>query len=93
MIKRIEVIKLSVEVAVLSCQQRGATGGADRVTDIAFIESHTCIRNGIEIGCQVGRLKSSAVGSDGLKGVVVGKEPQYIRTIIDGNSRAHTYKK
>lgn len=61
----------SIDMVVRSSQDRCPRRCADRVGDVAVVELHTLRGKTVNVGCVV---DASAVGTDGLGRMVVGKD-------------------
>jgi hypothetical protein len=68
-----------VHVAVLAGQQRRATGRTDRVGHIRAFEDHALRGQPVEVGREVQRLQTPAVGPNRLRGVIIGEDPKDVR--------------
>ena len=60
----------------------GTCRAADGVADVAAVEAHALAGEAIQIRGRVEVLKVAAVGSNGLVGMIIGKDPDDIRPVL-----------
>ena len=68
-------------MAVLSRNDRRATWHADRIGAEAIRQPHTFPGKPVEIRCWIQRSESTAIGTDGMRRVIVGHDVQNVRLI------------
>ena len=71
--------QLTVQVAVFPGKDYGSTRGADGIGDEGAMEDHALVGDSIDIRSPV---PVGPVGRYGLIGVIIGKEKQYVRSIL-----------
>ena len=74
----------AVDVAVLSGEQRGPAGRADRIGAEGVLEDHALRGEAVERGRGVERGQASAVGSERVRGMVVGHDEQDVGLVGGG---------
>ena len=72
-IEFIPIVHEAVLVAVLSGEDDGPAGSADRIGTEAVFEKHSLSREPIDIGRGINAFEPSFVGSDGMRSVIVGE--------------------
>ena len=71
--------QLTVEVAVLAGKDYGPAGGTDGIGDEGAMEDHAFVGDSVDIRSPV---PVGSVGGYGLVGVIVGKEEQYVGSLL-----------
>ena len=69
------VAEEAIEMTVLAGEDHRPAGAADRVADITFLKQHALARNPIHVRCGI---DLGTVGTDGVRGVVVGKDKENV---------------
>ena len=74
-IEDVPVGHLSVVKGMATGKNNCPGGGADRIGDVATLEGHSLLRDAVEVG---GLNQFRPVGADGMGGMVIGKDEEYV---------------